>query len=56
MPIVLLIQIVAGAVVTLIVPNISYWFVYICPFYRLGDFVIGACIGEKWLEKSLIEY
>lgn len=49
---VLFIQVATGWLVAFMFPNISYWFVYICPLYRLGDFVIGACIGKRWMNQK----
>ena len=32
--------------------NFSYWFTYICPFFRMGDFIIGCCFGRLFLERK----
>lgn len=43
---VILIQCIVGITFTLFMPEYVYWFTYICPLYRLGDFIIGYCIGR----------
>lgn len=32
--------------------NTSYWFTYIFPLFRLGDFVIGCCLSYLYLNQS----
>lgn len=49
---IIIFMIVTAIIVNLRAQNYIYWFTYICPVYRIADFLIGCCLGRAFINRE----